>query len=118
MHSVPLPSQPVVQHLPFPSSDRHLWVTQLTDWSASLQQMGAETTTVALDAAILPVVGCLDGEAGLRLLAAARGVLAAGAVRLEVDLCQVADFTPPGAAALLACRHLAHTLGDARGPGP
>jgi hypothetical protein len=89
---------------------------ELTDSSATLLRMGAETTTVALDAAVLPMSGRLDGAAGVRLLAAARGAVAAGAIRLDVDLCEVTDFTPAGTAALLACRDLCGEHAGDHGP--
>jgi hypothetical protein len=80
--------------------------------------MGAETSTVAPDVAVLPLTGRLDDEAGLRLLAAAQRALAGGATRLHIDLCEVTGFTPPGAAALVACRHLSRRAGTGGGPRP
>jgi hypothetical protein len=72
--------------------------------------MGAETTTVPLDVAVLALVGRLDGEAGLRLIERARGALLAGATRLDIDLSEVTAFTSAGSAALLACRDLTGCL--------
>ncbi|MGD9798094.1 MAG: hypothetical protein AB7H43_05040 [Acidimicrobiia bacterium] len=77
-----------------------------TDSSATLQRMGAETAIGTFDAAVLPIVGRLDADAGVRLLEEARAALGEGAVRIHVDLCEVTAFTAAGAAALLACRDL------------
>lgn len=98
-----------------------------SDLSVNLPEMGAETTTVPREAAVVPLIGRLDGEAGLRLLEQARHALAAGATRLDIDLSEVTAYTPAGSAALLACRDLpcpddGATVADvhyrtSRGPG-
>lgn len=67
--------------------------------------MSAETT-IAVDAAVLTVNRRLDAAVGGQLLAAARAAVEAGALRLDIDLCDVAAYTQSGAAALLACRDL------------
>jgi hypothetical protein len=72
---------------------------------------GAEAAASA-DGAVLAVVGCLDGEAGLHLMADVKRALAAGAGRIDVELCAVTDFTQAGTAALAACRQLAARAGD------
>jgi hypothetical protein len=82
---------------------------------AGVPAPGAAGPGGGAEGAVLAVTGCLDGGAGLRLLAAAKGALAAGACRIDVDLCAVTDFTPPGTAALAACRQLAARAGDRPG---
>jgi hypothetical protein len=72
---------------------------------------------------VLRVAPCLGEEAGAALLDAAGAAVAAGATRIDIDLRDLASFTPEGSQALVACRMLATSLAEGlhyrtgRGPG-
>lgn len=51
----------------------------------------------------LSVVGCLDGDAGRRLVDAVESALRDGCRRVEIDLGAVAEFDDEGSSALATC---------------
>ena len=57
-------------------------------------------------AVVIALSGCLDRETGEELVRVATAVATDGASRLDIDLRALDDFTPEGAASLLACRDL------------
>jgi hypothetical protein len=73
--------------------------------------------------AVLSVWGCLDAEVGAALHAAAESAATQRACRLDIDLRQIAAFTPDGAVALRDCRDAGTALEQGlhyrtgRGPG-
>jgi hypothetical protein len=73
--------------------------------------MSLEVTSVD-GVVLIAVSGTLDGEAGAALVRAAKEAMAADPARLDIDLQALDGYTPEGAAALVACRHLGDALAD------
>jgi hypothetical protein len=84
---------------------------------------GGVRVTTEGGVAVLSVWGCLDAEVGAALRAAAEAAATQRACRLDIDLRQVAAFTPEGAVALRNCRDAGTGLQEGlhyrtgRGPG-
>jgi anti-anti-sigma regulatory factor len=62
------------------------------------------------DGVLLTVDGALDVVAGNALVAAVTECVAAGVVRLDIDLSAISTFDDAGAATLLACRDAAVSI--------
>ena len=81
------------------------------------------TVTTEGSTVVIAVERTLDAREGEALLAAATAAVAAGPVRLDIDLRALEDFTLEGAGALVACRALGAQLAEGlhyrtgRGPG-
>ena len=62
------------------------------------------------ESVVLTIAGPLDLQTGTALVAAVNEAVAAGSVRLDIDLSGIDSFDDDGAAALLACRDVAARL--------